>query len=87
MFKKAQAIDPYVLMTLKSMDVLNFTLTEAGGGPQEHVLTEIHFKDRRQRAIETAAKPARASSITCWSMSRWNGTARRVRPGAPPPRN
>lgn len=56
MFKKAQAIDPYVLMTLKSMDVLDFTLTEAGGGPQEHVLTEIHFKDRRQRAIETRSQ-------------------------------
>ena len=52
MFKKAQAIDPYVLMTLKSIDVLDFTLTKAAGGPVEHVLTEIHFKDRRQRVIE-----------------------------------
>ncbi|SVC74477.1 uncharacterized protein METZ01_LOCUS327331, partial [marine metagenome] len=52
MFKKAQAIDPYVLMTLKSMDELDFTLTKAAGGPEEHVLTERHFEDRRQRAIE-----------------------------------
>jgi hypothetical protein len=48
MFKKAQAIDSYVLMTLKSIDKLDFTLTKAAGGPKEHVLTEIHFDDRRQ---------------------------------------
>ena len=34
MFKKAQAIDSYVLMTLKSMDKLDFTLTKAAGGPR-----------------------------------------------------
>ena len=78
MFKKAQAIDPYVLMTLKSMDVLDFTLTEAGGGPQEHVLTEIHFKDRRQRAIETSSQTGKSKQhyLLEHEPLEWNGPPR-----------
>ncbi len=41
LYQKAVALDPCVLLTLRSMDVLDFHLTEAAGGPAHHILTEV----------------------------------------------
>jgi hypothetical protein len=40
LFKKAAAIDPCVLVTLRSMEHISLELTTAAGGPRQHCLSE-----------------------------------------------
>lgn len=54
LYAKAAALDPCVLLTLQSMDVLDLTLTEAAGGPKERRLVEIGT-ERMRTISETPA--------------------------------
>jgi hypothetical protein len=41
LYEKARALDPCVLITLAGIDEIHLTLSEGGGGPDEHRLIEV----------------------------------------------